>query len=95
LQSVLPRAVLNRRDKAEFSSLFRMHMDGVADTLVDAIPLKRPGLVDRDGVARLVGSYRQVPQLGWPMWALWGIYGCDKFLDGCVGRIPSDQAQHQ
>ena len=95
LHGIVPQAVLDRRSKADFSVIFRAHLDREAETIVDTIPRKRPGLVDGVGVTRLFGTYRRHSQLGWPMWALWGIYGCDKFLDGTVENSPPGEAQGQ
>jgi asparagine synthase (glutamine-hydrolysing) len=77
MQGLMPQAILERKTKAEFSVVFRKHLDGMQETLTATLPGERPAWVAQDGMARLFGVYRGKPQPGRPQWILWGIYGSD------------------
>ncbi|SIT58923.1 putative Asparagine synthase [Mesorhizobium prunaredense] len=76
LKNVLPEMILERKSKAEFSIVFREHLDRMQAILTETIPHERNAWVDRDGMARLFRAYRDNPQAGSPLWILWGLYGC-------------------
>lgn len=78
LQDLMPRAILERTSKAEFSIAFREHLDLMQETLTGTLPRERAAWIDPDGMARLFRAYRDDPQVGWPLWVLWGIQACDK-----------------
>jgi asparagine synthase (glutamine-hydrolysing) len=77
MQGLMPPAVLGRRTKAEFSIVFRGHLDGMQAHLTDTLPRDRPDWLDQDGMRRLFDVYREKRTFGWPLWILWGIYACD------------------
>ncbi|RWQ39572.1 MAG: asparagine synthase (glutamine-hydrolyzing) [Mesorhizobium sp.] len=76
LKNLLPKRILERKSKAEFSIVLREHLDRMQAILTETIPDERSTWVDRDGMARLFRAYRDNPQAGMPKWILWGIYGC-------------------
>jgi asparagine synthase (glutamine-hydrolysing) len=83
MQGLMPQTVLDRKSKAEFSIVFRSHLDGMKDILTDNLPRERPDWVTHEGIARLYRLYQDNPQFGWPLWVLWGIHGCDSvFMKG-------------
>lgn len=77
LQNFMPRSILKRKSKAEFSLSFRWHLDQMQETLTGTVPRDRPDWVDAQGMARLFRAYHDDPQAGWQLWILWSIYGCD------------------
>jgi asparagine synthase (glutamine-hydrolysing) len=77
LQGFMPKTLLERRSKADFSSVFGGHLDRMEERLTETLPRERVGWLDPDGMARLFQAYRDRPA-GWPMWVLWSIYGCDE-----------------
>ena len=78
MQGLMPPAVLERQTKAEFSIVFRRHLDGMEDLLADRLPRTHPDLLDGAGMRRLFDVYRKNRQLGWPLWIFWGIYGSER-----------------
>ena len=74
LAGLVPRAVLERQDKAEFSFVVRRLIDQQRDVLTDTIPRQHANLVDLDGMARLYEAYSRNAQDGWPLWILWSIF---------------------
>ena len=76
LKNLLPKTILERKSKAEFSIVLREHLDRMQAILTETIPDERSTWVDRDGMARLFRAYRDNPQAGMPKWILWSIYGC-------------------
>jgi len=77
LQDLMPRVILERRDKAIFSIVFREHLDAMQEALTGLLSTKRAAWLDPDGMARLFRAYLDYPQAGWPLWILWGVFGCD------------------
>ena len=78
LQDVLPKALLDRNDKAEFSVVFRSRLDSMAELLTDSVPSRRRGWLSQNGVKMLYyDHYAAHPGWGWPLWRLWSIYACD------------------
>jgi len=80
LQSLMPQEILERRTKAEFSVMFREHLDHMKEVYTVTLPRKRADWITRDGMKQLYKHYQENPQLGWPLWILWSIYGCDRLL---------------
>ena len=76
----MPPAVLERSDKAEFSVVIRGHLDRMEEALSDGLPRDRPEWLDPAGTAQLFGTYRNNPEMGWPIWILWSIWACDALL---------------
>ncbi|MDQ1315295.1 MAG: hypothetical protein QG662_1404 [Pseudomonadota bacterium] len=77
MQGLMPREILDRKTKAEFSSVFRGHLDAMEDRISRILPGERPGWLEQAGMARLYRVYRDNPRYGWPIWVLWGIHACD------------------
>jgi len=82
LAGLMPQAILERKSKAEFSIVFDVHLDQMQELFTESLPQRRADWVTRGGMARLYASYLQNQKLGWPLWILWAIYGCDKLLTG-------------
>jgi len=80
LHGIMPQAILERKDKAVFNVVFRGHLDAMQEILTEILPLKRSTWVTQDGMRKLFQVYRSYPNLGWPLWILWSIFGCDKIL---------------
>lgn len=78
LQNFMPRIILERKSKADFSIVFREHLDQMKGRLTETLPHERSAWVNLDGMGRLFQTYRDNPQLGWPLWILWSIHGCDE-----------------
>ena len=81
MQELMPRCILERGDKAEFSVMFRRHLDRMEELFTVTLPRERPDWLNGEGMKRLYRAYRDNPRLGWPMWILWGIYGCNEVLE--------------
>lgn len=80
LREVMPANVLARKDKAEFSVVFRTRLDEMQTLLTQTIPQRRHDWVTAAGMAQLYQYYQNNPQRGWPLWILWSIYLCDLML---------------
>ncbi len=80
LRKVMPATILERRTNSEFSVVFRYYLDHLKEAFTRDIPGRRQEWVAPEGMARLFGTYRDRPELGWPMWPLWLIYSCDNLL---------------
>jgi asparagine synthase (glutamine-hydrolysing) len=77
LANLMPQAILQRTDKAEFSTTFRKQLDHMKELFTEELPKRRTDWVTRDGMNRLYGFYKKNPKAGWPLWVLWNIFGCD------------------
>lgn len=75
LRTVLPSEVLDRKTKAEFSSVIRCGLDQLENWFVHEAPDKWDKWLDRRGVRDLFRFYKDNPRQGWPIWVLWSIYG--------------------
>jgi asparagine synthase (glutamine-hydrolysing) len=84
LQGLMPRAVLDRKTKAEFSVVLRGHLDGMKEILTGTLPRERPAWLAREGMARLYRVYLDNPRFGWPLWVLWSIYACDRVFKKAI-----------
>jgi asparagine synthase (glutamine-hydrolysing) len=80
MQNLMSPAVLARRDKAEFSTVFHRHLKPLRHALTETIPHRRPGWLAEDGMARLYREYQEDSADGWRLWALWGVYASDTAL---------------
>ena len=76
MNRLMPQDILERKVKAEFSVMFRQHLDQMKDFFTETLPSERPEWVTRVGMKRLFQAYQDNPLAGWPMWILWSIYGC-------------------
>ena len=81
MKDVLPRVILERKDKAEFSGVFRLKLDAMEGAFTMEIPSKRPTWVTEVGMIDLFESYRNNPQSGWLGWVLWSIHVCDTIFE--------------
>ena len=81
MQNFMPQAILDRKTKAEFSSMFRVHLDHMEELFTDELPEKRADWVTLDGMNRLYMDYQNDPQAGRQLWVLWSIFGCDSIFD--------------
>lgn len=77
MRDLMPQAILDRKTKAEFSVVFRGHLDGMQDVLTGSLPKERSGWVSQAGMKKLYRVFQATPNTGWPLWVLWGIHGCD------------------
>jgi asparagine synthase (glutamine-hydrolysing) len=84
MQKLMPSIILERKNKAEFSVVFRNHLDGMRDVLTKTIPCELALWVAPGAMDRLFQTYQGFPKIGWPMWVLWSIYGCQITLKPCV-----------
>jgi asparagine synthase (glutamine-hydrolysing) len=76
LRDVLPKIVTERRNKAEFSVMFREKLVNARTLMVETIPNARADWVIREGVERLFQLYQDNPNMSGLMWLLWGLFGC-------------------
>jgi asparagine synthase (glutamine-hydrolysing) len=74
MRKILPDNVLHRRSKAEFSIVFREHLDQMENVLTKSLPNKHSDWLDQSGMARLFEEYYRRDRTGLPMWRLWSIY---------------------
>lgn len=79
LEGRLPRAVLERRGKADFSELMRTQVLGLRDEIGNALPARRRDWVSPEHVGRLYAALLRDPHAG-PIWPLWSLHGCDLAL---------------
>jgi asparagine synthase (glutamine-hydrolysing) len=82
LRGVMPQVVLERQDKAEFSVVFDEHLKDMKSYFAERVASRRPEWLAGDGMKRLFEEYENNPTQKWPIWALWGVFGCDKFIPG-------------
>lgn len=87
MKRIMPEVVLERRGKAEFSVMFREHLDRMKETMVETLPRERPWWVIPGGVARLFRAYHDSLDPGWPEWILWSLYGCHLFFSQGLRRM--------
>lgn len=79
LEGRLPRGVLERRGKADFSGLMRAQVLGLRDEIGNALPARRRDWVSPGHVGRLYAALLREPHVG-PCWPLWSLHGCDLAL---------------
>ena len=77
MQGVLPSAILERRSKADFAGVFVKYLDQISPVFTDELSRKRADWCHSEGISDLFHLYQKQPELGWPTWVLWNIYGCD------------------
>ncbi len=76
MQDVMPPLILERKTKAEFSSVFQLQLDAMQEMLTKTLPRERATWVTPQGMARLFETYQSHSQAGKVEWVLWSIYGC-------------------
>ncbi len=74
LQSDLPRSVLDRRSKAEFSFTFERQIESVRHVFEREIPAEAPEEVNLEGLARLWQHYLSTKEGIWELWRIYGWY---------------------
>ena len=89
LRQEMPQSILERKEKAQFSSMFRRYLDEMASQLTNDLPMRRTDWVSKGGMARLFHAYKEFPHHGWPLWILWSLYGSDLMVTACEGDIQS------
>lgn len=75
LAQALPDRVLWRQDKAEFSSVFRWHLDELTNPVLQQIASIRQEWVQSAVVAKNCGRNLEVD--GAELWRFWTLFGCD------------------
>jgi len=80
MQGLMPPIILDRKTKAEFSVVFHMQMVRMKSLLTESIPRERTGWVEPMGTSMLFQAYVNTPQVGWPLWVLWSIFGSDEVV---------------
>ena len=87
MQDVLPPKVLERRSKADFSILFRNHLENVKQELTQDIPDNRQAWVDKQCIQGVFECYQDRLGAGYSssggvtQWILWNLLICDSFID--------------
>ena len=76
LGGVLPPQISRRQTKAEFSSVFRLHLDQMHAT-AESISARRLGWLSAKGMNPLYETYAEFPEKGLPLWVLWTLFLCD------------------
>jgi asparagine synthase (glutamine-hydrolysing) len=77
LEQHMPRAILERNTKAEFSSVFRAKLDTMKEVLTQEIPRRHGDWANAEEMSALYEAYQGVQQSGRIEWTLWSIYACD------------------
>lgn len=77
MQDVMPPLILDRKTKAEFSSVFHLQLDAMQELLTETLPRERVTWLNPQDMSRLFESYLNHPQDANVQWVLWSIYGCD------------------
>ena len=85
LQGLMPKQVLERKTKANFSYVFRAQLDQMHHLLTEAIPQSRSSWVSQEGMEKLYQTYLDSPDAGWPLWVLWFAFGCNVLYSQNVG----------
>ncbi len=87
MQDVLPPKVLKRRSKADFSILFRNHLENKKQELTQNVPEKRKNWVEKDRIQAVFECYQERLRTGnsssggIAQWILWNLLICDLFID--------------
>lgn len=76
LAAILPPELAARRDKAEFSVVFRSRLQALRPVLAAEIPARRAPWVNGEGMRRAVAAF-DAKRGGALLWTLWSVYGCD------------------
>ena len=76
LQKMMPRAVFERMNKAEFSEIFLVYMKSLRSELTGPMASAHRDWVSEDGISHLCLLCTGEPRHFWPMWVLWGFFGC-------------------
>ena len=79
LGALLPPQISQRQTKAEFSSVFRCHLDQMHD-VIHSILVRRSSWLSDVGINSLCGTYTKVPEKGLPLWILWAVFLCDRVV---------------
>ena len=78
MQGILPPAILERKSRAYFSTVFHHHLKHMQGTLSEIAPGGQPSWFSPQGMAQLFRLYQEDPQEGRRMWPLWSAFGCNK-----------------
>jgi asparagine synthase (glutamine-hydrolysing) len=87
MHDILPLKVLERKSKADFSILFRNHLESMKKELTIEIPERRKSWVDKDRIVDIFECYRdrlatgESSSGGITQWILWNLLICDLIID--------------
>jgi asparagine synthase (glutamine-hydrolysing) len=87
MQDVLPKKVLSRKTKADFSILFRQHLEPVLREFMQDSRERRASWIESDGLQALIEQYRERLAVGKSssggkaQWVLWNLLICDLWVD--------------
>lgn len=87
MRNLLPPIVLNRKTKADFSSVFRACLDPLEDVLTREIPERLADWLDPERTRAVHDAYRERLASsnhaagGQAQWILWNLFGCDLLVD--------------
>lgn len=76
LASDLPRAVLDRRDKAGANFLFEQVLDNGINYVLTRMLQRGMDGIDKSGLSCLIAQYDRGPQASRPVYELWAAWGC-------------------
>jgi asparagine synthase (glutamine-hydrolysing) len=80
LRDLLPPVVYSRQSKAEFSIVFRDHLDMMRNKLCLELPARRGAWFKAQGMQRLWAAYADASGRGWPLWRMWTAFECDNLM---------------
>ena len=89
MRSYLPRSILERLDKAEFSATFRDPLSRMRELLTETVPDDMPCWLDKAGMRSLYETYYNDPEATGAQWTLWSIFGCWTICRGSGGPGPA------
>ncbi|MFY7837215.1 MAG: asparagine synthetase B family protein [Novosphingobium sp.] len=82
MQNDLPRSVLDRRSKAEFSFTFEQQFNQLAPLFEHEIPSVAPDEISLDGLASLWKTYQAGGGGVWELWRIFGWYRLNAITSG-------------
>ena len=74
--ALLPRAVIERRQQADFMIAFRRHGEALRQMLFDGSLPDWQGWVIREMIEEKYAQFGNKMHLGRPEWLLWSLFGC-------------------
>jgi len=80
MRGLLPRQILERQTKAEFSVTYHHYLSEMSDLLTGDIPARRALWIDQKQTGILYANYKEGNKhSGWSAFMLWVLFGCDTF----------------
>ena len=99
MTDLVPKEVIERTDKAEFSNVFRSVLDGLQPYLESEATRLFENEIAPRGLRQVFTTYNINKNTGWPLWALWNLYACVTikacFLDSTQELYMSENLQSQ